>query len=242
MRTRRIGGLLAALVLAGLAPVAAPAQADEPTVMEIEREYSMAIYRDAIGPKVRDRVRFLGRLSSNEVPQPNLTVELQRKLVGQSSYRFIADAVTDSEGIAEFTTPARGNARYRIAFGGAAGSLAASASEPVSLKVMRDFNAAKQTRRGKIWLRGNINPGWGRRTVVFEKKACSSCRWRVVARAKAKPTGGWRFRAGYPPLNRTWRFRARIGKSPTFVASTSAILVTTRRLARGVDGTSALVR
>ncbi len=220
-------GLLSAALVGGLL-TAAPASALEPTVptaIAVEQQFHKAVYADGVGPKTRDRVGFAGGLSADGTPVVDATVTLERQLTTEEAYLAIDTETTDKDGVAVFFTRVAGNASYRVTFAGDDTNLP-SESEPMTLKAMRDFNATKVTKGRKIWLKGDVNPGWGKRKVVLQRKTCGSCTWKKVRQQRTTASGGFKLRAAYPPLHKKWRFRARLKATDAFVASVSAVLKT----------------
>ena len=243
MRTSRALGPLAALLMVALTPTEALAAdrttstAPQPTAIEPKQQYRTGIYTDGIGPAIpNDQVGFAGRLTDSDTgdPVPNATVTLQRRLRGEKGWTAIDSGKTEparskNAGWAVFTTDVVGNGRYRISFAGQGGH-AASVSAPMKLRAMRDLNARLVERgtgaRKRVSLAGNINPGWESRQVLWQRKKCGTCHWQRISQRKASRTGGWHFRAAYPPLHRSWFYRAKVRKTDRFVASYSRVLRT----------------
>lgn len=221
--------LLSAVVTALLASllVASPAAAAT-TTLAIESQYANATYRDGAGPAgARDTVGYRGTLI-DDADQPVVGQELvlERRFANEADFQVVDSGTTDGAGIVTLYVPARGNAVYRFTYAGDGATYDPAVSAGKVLKVQRDFNARKVTNKGNIFLRGNINPGWGGRNLTLQKKSCRKCAWKNVGGAKSSATGAWSLRAAYPPLGKVWRFRARIPAEGLFVASTSAVLIT----------------
>lgn len=220
-------GLLSAALVGGLL-TAAPASALEPTVVTelvAGQQFHKAVYADGVGPKTRDRVGFAGGLSAGGEPIADATLILERQLTTEDVFVGVDELQTDEQGGAVFFTKAAGNASYRVTFAGDETNLPAE-SEPMTLKVMRDFNASKVTKGRRIWLKGDVNPGWGKRKVILQRKTCGSCNWKKVRQQRTTASGGFKLRAAYPPLHKKWRFRAKLKATEEFVASVSAVLRT----------------
>ena len=216
---------------------AAVAAAPQRTTIRGEQQYHTGIYTDHIGPRVpNDRVGFAGRLlSAKGKPIPNETLTLQRRLRGQRSWTAIDKMRTGKAGSARpgwaiFHTNVVGNGRYRVRYAGDA-KHAPSHSAPMRLRAMRDLNA-RLVQRGKgthkkAFLRGNVNPGWAGKPIIWQRKKCRTCHWRNIAHRRTSPKiARWRFRGAYPPLHHTWFFRAKVRRTDRFVASYSRILRT----------------
>ncbi len=237
MRTPRILSLVAflALALAGGLLTAAPASAATgDTTLAGDRQFAKAMYYDGIGPTAdnqkpaADLAGYAGTLTVSDTGTPidGATVTLQRQVDGEADFTDIDTGTTDANGQAVFFTRPVGNATYRVAFAGD-GTNNASVSQGLRLSVMRDFNAtvAKPT-KSTIFLKGKVKPGWGRKVVQFQKKACASCGWKTVSKKQTRATGKFSFQAAYPPLGKSWRFRAVIPAQGNFVKSMSLTLIT----------------
>lgn len=231
MRTTRFLGALLALFLPVSLLTAAPASAATiATQVGIERAYKLALFQDNTGPAgTRDTGLFRATLSDGATAIADQPVTLERRLVGRTDFVALETLSTDANGQTVFETPAVANAFYRFRFDGAvvgADELAASVSSAMPFNVMRDLNARKVTKSGRIYLKGNVNPGWNKKTISFQRKACSSCGWTTIAKKKTSAYGGWRFQASYPPVGKVWKFRAVVPKTAAYVKSYSAVLTT----------------
>lgn len=224
--------MLIILVLAApLFGVAGPASAAEDTQLTIAGKPKRGVYHDDIGPKTTpDVVRHQGKLTTaGGAPVANAPVQLQRQLVGGEW--ATQDGVTDEEGRYKFLTYIEGNASYKVVFAGDALYNPAE-SGIVKLKAMRDFNAELVEKKSHAVFKGNINPGWDNKVVVWQRKTCKSCSWKQVDKARSGDNGAWSFRGAYPPLNKKWVYRARIEGTDEFVESFSARLITTTTAGR----------
>jgi hypothetical protein len=162
------------------------------------------------------------------VPVAGAEVTLERMLAPGTTWHALDTVTTDANGVAAFSTPVRGNGAYRAEYAGDV-ALAAATAAPVPLDAMRDFNAeVAQTRTG-VFLHGNVNPGWGRHRVSWQRRTCDSCDWRTLSTARTSRTGAWRFQGAWSREGRTWWFRAKLAGTAEFVTSTSSMLVTSRQ-------------
>ena len=246
MSKSRALGLLTALVLAGAPAVvtAGPAGAvgTEPSEMSGAASHKVGRYKDQVdapnpGGLAPHVVTYKGLLKSADGERiGNATVWLTRKLGSEPVQTPIEQGTTGPEGHVQFDTPVKGNAKYRILFEGN-DTYAPSVSPAMALKAMRDLNA-RMVERGsgadkRVFLKGDINPGWANKRVAWQRKTCGSCGWNTIDTKRSGSAGGWSFRAGYPKVGKTWKFRAKIAETEGFVASTSAVLITQTRYARG---------
>lgn len=227
--------LTAALaVLMTLGGPAAQADPPVPTTMTLARQPPAhpAVYHDRIdnGPASLpgvDHIEYQASLTSSGLPVAGQQVVLQRRLAGASDWKDVAAATTDQNGNAMFSTPVKGNATYQATYAGDL-LLASATSGSVTLAAMRDFNAHIVQRSGKLYLEGNINPGWGRRRVSWQARTCRTCHWRTLTTARTSRSGAWRFRGGWAKDGRRVWFRAKLDRTNDFVTSTSSMMETSR--------------
>lgn len=224
--TQLLGVLIPLVLLAPVAGVVGTASAAESTSITITGKPRVGVFADDIGPdSTPDVVRHRGRLTTaGGAPVAGATVQLQRKLVGGEWESM--NRQTDAEGRYEFLTGIEGNARYQVAYAGDA-TYAPSQSGQVKVKAMRDFNAVLVKKERYALFKGNINPGWGKKVVRWERKTCKSCSWKKVDQQRSGDNGSWSFRGNYPPVNKKWTYRATIDGTDLFVRSYSARLITT---------------
>lgn len=212
---------------------AAVAAGGTPAQLSIRQSPDRGIYHDEIGPRAADVVEHTGRLTTTDgSPVADATVTLERRLSGETGWTALEDDTTDAQGRYTFRSDIAGNASYHVVSG--QDGLEPSASGEVLLEAMRDFNAVLVEKDHRAVLKGNLNPGWDRKIVRWQKKRCKGCSWRTVDKARSGDHGSWRFSGQYPRLGDTWYYRARIKGTDDFVASVSAMLITTRVAGRQV--------
>src|SRR4051794_34203970 len=228
--------LAVALGLAVLPAASAQAEPTEPTTVTISLSRPFGVYFDGVGPAIPDDTfAVTGTLKSADVGLVGETVTLYRALKTEdvTALKPIASTTTTDGGAYRFSQRVVGGAVYGVRYDGDDVHLNQD-SALKALPAMRDFNAGKRRASGKLYFRGDINPGWGGRAVTLQKKACSSCAWRTVATKNAGSSGGWSFRVYYPKrVGPVWRWQAVIARSGNFEKSYSAVLTTRRAYARG---------
>lgn len=234
-RLRTIGLVLALLTVsvAGALPGGPATAGTASTQIESDRQYPASlpgVYFDGVGPGKNfrpgpDQVGFAGRLTAIGAPLPDQTLALERRPAGSDTWTAIATHLTGDDGWTTFYTPVAGNADYRITYAGDE-TYPAATGETMPLVAMRDFNAVMVKRQGTPFLRGDINPGWGRKVVAWQRRTCGTCAWRTVMTRKAGRDGSWEFRAAFPPTGKKWFFRAKLASTASFMTSTSAVLRT----------------
>ena len=160
---------------------------------------------------------------------------LQRRMAGAKKWTTIA---TDSDdGLFSFTTASKGVARYKVSYNGAAydsaTTFAPTAKDRV-IKGSRNPHSKGVKSGGRLYYRGNVDPGWGRKPVTIQKKNCKSCGWHNYKTVRTSRTGGYSARI-YAPSSGRWYFRSTVrATTPTFVKATGGTIYTYRaRTARG---------
>ena len=208
------------------------------------------IFFDTIGPDIPDDTfAITGRLTE-DVGGTGLAgkkVVLLRNKRSETTYSVVGSATTDADGDFRFTAQhVVATAAYVVAYepvDADAGAYNGSDSTdggtvaPAIVFAWRDFNAAKRKVKGKLYFRGDINPGWGGHAVRLQRKTCGTCAWKTVAGKAATRTGAWSFPVAYPTkVGPVWTYRAVIGGTTDFPGLNSSVLLTTRRVyARGTD-------
>ena len=258
MLRRPVTSLLTLVVAAGLAVVpttaAFAAPSDTSVSAQLRRTATSApdadgilggVYTDSIGPSIpEDSFAITGRLTEDAggTGLAGRTVLLQRVKKTQSVPSDVATAVTDADGNYRFTAQkVVGTAAYAVIYdptdsanGTDAETYNGSNSteggvDPLLIGAMRDFNATKRKVSGKLYFRGDINPGWGGGKVALQRKTCSTCSWRTVATRAAGSRGAWSFRVAYPAkVGPVWRYQAVLAAAGDFEKSYSAQLTTRR--------------
>lgn len=159
----------------------------------------------------------------------NQTVTLERKQAGEDAFVSVGDAVTEADGTVTFTTPATKNAQYLLSYAGGEHSsgitLAAADSTVRGVKVYRNLHERTYKKSGKVYFAGNVDPGWGGKTIHLEKKACASCSWKAYAQKQTTASGGWTFLTPAPKSGK-WRWRTWVAATTDYQKTTSAVLVT----------------
>jgi hypothetical protein len=162
------------------------------------------------------------------------TVSLERKLVGQSDFTLLDDAVTAGEGKVTFSTPATKNAQYRLTYSGntltsadgtSSVDLAPSTSTVRGIHVYRDLHDRGVKKSGRNYLLGNVDPGWGGRTIFLQRKTCAKCAWKGYTTQRTTSTGGWKFRVPAPKHGK-WYWRAYVPATTDYLKSSSGVYFT----------------
>ncbi|GAA1909222.1 carboxypeptidase-like regulatory domain-containing protein [Nocardioides marmoribigeumensis] len=239
-RPRRLLTLLLGVVL-GLGVVVLPAggagAAVTPT-LTLALSRSTGVFWDTQGPAIADdEFRVTGYLRDDQGrPMAGRTIRLlQKRTHTESDYRLLTQkATTDANGRYVFDRRVVATAAYATYFAGDTDDTDGTYGEVRSdvarrIRAMRDFNAGKRRVDGKLYFRGDVNPGWGGRRVVLQRQTCRTCAWRTVASRTAGRGGGWSFRVTYPAkVGPVWRWQAVLAAAGDFERSYSAQLTTQR--------------
>jgi hypothetical protein len=155
------------------------------------------------------------------------TLHLERRAAGTADFTEVASLLADEDGVVVFDLVAEANATYRVRYDGQDYSpeltLAPAMSAEKVSKVMRALNARDIERRGKVYLKGNVDPGWGNKPIVLQRKTCKSCGWKSYDKTRTSSTGGWKFHTPVPRKG-SWWYRAKVAGTTDFVTSYSATL------------------
>jgi hypothetical protein len=255
MLRRPVTALLTLAVAAGLAVVpassAVAAPSDTSVSIELRRTTTSTpapggrltgVYYDSTGPAIaEDTFAVTGRLTEDTGGEglAGQTVVLVRSKKTETTSRIVASTTTDAEGDYRFAAQrVVGSAAYLVAYEGDQGvtynaSDSMENADPVVVFGMRDLNATKRKVKGKLYFRGDVNPGWGGKKVTLQRKTCSTCSWRTVTSKAAGSRGAWSFRVGYPAkVGPVWRYQAVLAPSGDFEKSYSAQLTTRRVYSR----------
>jgi len=241
MRPARLFSPLLALLLLAVPTVAvgaAPAAAAGAT-------YSSEVTMAMPGLVVVDRAFVItGQVVVTGTGDPEDTgalseaeVELWRRWAGQERWVQVATATTTADSTPSYTfrRTAERNAGWRVVYAGSEPDLLEDPFAPTvagsesarEQRVMRDLNAGSVVEGGAVYLRGNVDPGWGERVVSLQRKTCGRCAWEVYDRQRTSGTGRFRFRTPAPP-DGSWFYRARIPAAGWFTTSYSGVLRTWR--------------
>jgi hypothetical protein len=202
------------------------------------RKATYGVFWDGVGPAIdEDTFYARGRLTSGTAGVADQQVTLFRTLKTSDTPQLVDTATTAADGSYRFTNAQAverrqrvvGGGTYYVTFTGDGSTYSDATSAPVPLPSYRDFNARLRRGDGKIFFVGDINPGWGGRTVSLLKKSCGTCAWKVVASKAAGSAGGWSFRVAYPAnVGPVWRWQAVLRAAGDFDKSYSAELRTNR--------------
>lgn len=235
MRFQRllVGALGAALL--GALPVAlatSPAQAGAALQTSIDGTYTSPLAGESYyryGRTIKFNLNVRAQCAADDTEpydctppdEPGDSVKLQRQIKGSTSWATVSTAF-DASAPVSFTTSSVGTATYRIVYSGGTsfGYAPVTVTTPV-LKGSRNPNTRGVKSGGKLYLKGNVNPGWGNRYVTIQKKNCKSCSWYKFKSVKTNRYGAYAGRI-YAPRSGSDFFRVKVpATAPRYVTGYS---------------------
>ena len=176
----------------------------------------LAVARQALSIyKYKTSIRISGQVQAHDSANPSCDVEwchvgqtsvkLYRRIGGTSSYQLVSNRATDSSSHFVFSTPSLGTAAYKLVWSGVGSVPAASSGK--TIKGSRHPHTRVFTSRGRVYMQGNIDPGWGGKRVIIQRKASKSGSFRVWSYARTNRYGGFKLRLPAPSTG-YWYYRA----------------------------------
>lgn len=153
----------------------------------------------------------------NRLPDTNGGAVLERRFNGKSVYKPIRGDY-DGGKFSFRNVAVLQNAYYRVRFTGGSG-YAASTPAGKLLRVTRNLNDRVLNSGGKAYIKGNVDPGWGKRYVKVFRKFGKAGKWKLYAKVKTKANGAFAARIKNAPG--TEYFFAQVNGSTAFVTSPS---------------------
>jgi hypothetical protein len=161
-------------------------------------------------------------------------ITLQSRKAGSSTWKTLGTRADESS--FSFSPTSKGSVVYRVLYnGGTDGTYTfQSSSKDRTAKGSRHPHSKGVKSGGRLYYRGNVDPGWGHKPVTIQKKSCKSCSWRGYTTVRTSSTGGYSARI-YAPSSGRWYFRSIVkATKPRFVQATGGVIYTYRaRTARG---------
>jgi hypothetical protein len=244
MRLQRlVVGLLGSALL-GAVPVAltaTPAEAGTSIPTRIKLAKTAKVYKYGQKTVIRGYVQGYAPTvcgtSSGYCTVPdtaNGSVRLQMRKAGASKWKTIDSRTNESD--FSFTRKSVGSVVYRVRYTGGSNSSYTfqSSKKDRTAKGSRHPHSKGVKSGGRLYYRGNVDPGWGHKPVSIQKKNCKSCGWHGYKTVRTSRTGGYSARI-YAPSSGRWYFRSVVkATKPRFVKATGGTIFTYRaRTARG---------
>lgn len=100
----------------------------------------------------------------------------------------------------------------------------ASAMEEARALPKREISSSVVDKRNKLFLKGNVNPGWAGKPVIIQKKNCKGerCNWFGYTSVKTNEKGGFRARITAPRKGYSY-WRAKVKKAGGYGTSYSSV-------------------
>lgn len=238
MRATRPLSLLVSLLLLGLPVLVAGAAPAVAAGTAYSSTVTMSMPTLAVfdrGFAIRGQVQVTNTADPDDMGAlAGAEVELLRQWAGADRWVSVGTTTTNQDDTPTYTfrPTAKRNARWKVVYAGKDAdplqpldySVEPSATTK-GQKVMRDLNARDVQRNGRIYLKGNVDPGWGGKVVYLQRKTCKRCTWKAFDKQRSTSTGGFRFHTP-APRDGSWYFRAKVPAAGSFTTSYSGVLRT----------------
>jgi hypothetical protein len=162
------------------------------------------------------------------VPDGTGTVTLKVRKAGSTKWKTVDSRTNESD--FSFTRTSTGSVVYRVVYTGGTWDTYSfqSSTKDRTAKGSRHPHSKGVKSGGRLYYRGNVDPGWGRKPVTIQKKNCKSCGWHGYKTVRTSRTGGYSARV-YAPSSGRWYFRSVVrATKPRFVKATGGVIYTYR--------------
>ncbi|WP_157551233.1 hypothetical protein [Nocardioides jensenii] len=160
------------------------------------------------------------------------SVRLYRRIGGTSKWVLLSNRATNSTSAFVFKTRSVGTAVYKVVFRGktisGVGTIPAAAASN-TIKGSRHPHTRVYTKSGRVYMAGNVDPGWGGKRVIIQRKASKRGSFRAWNAIRTSRSGGYKLRL---PAPRTgyWYYRLVVpGTAPRWAAGASGVWRTYQR-------------
>jgi hypothetical protein len=234
MRSTRLLTMLVSLAMLGLPALvltAGPASA-------IDYSYTSEVVIDDPGTRTyRSALVITGQVIADDGAGgggwvDGAPVTLFRQWKGAETWTEIGSTATSTvDGEFVFNQVAEKNATYKVTYAGQTiadgpdNYIVAGSESQRSVYVARDLQATDVQKGNRLYLKGNVNPGWGGKVIKMQRKTCKSCPWKVYDKQRTGDNGSWKFRVG-APRNGFWYFRAQVAGTSDYLKSRSGVFRT----------------
>ena len=166
------------------------------------------------------------------------SVSLYRQVKGSSTTKRLMNVDVAADGTFVARTSSVGTAVYSIVYNGSASQSYATTGVQGTFKGSRHPHSKGVKSGGKLYYRGNVDPGWGRMPVAIQKKNCKSCDWHSYKTVRTTRSGGYSARI-YAPSRGRWYFRSVVkATAPRFVTGVGGTIYTYRSSGRLAGGSA----
>jgi hypothetical protein len=161
------------------------------------------------------------------VPWDTGEVHLERRWVGESTWRRIASDGNKVQPFFDTDATFRRNANYRIVYDGgssasAGGVYAPSVSGVVKVRVRRDIRVVDHGHENVHRMRGRVKPKWKHHKVKIQVKKCGKCHWKTYRKVRTNKRSVFHVRMRATPHKR--RYRAVVKGTKKYVKTKSYAL------------------
>ena len=239
MRNRCLAWLVAALLaVAGPVAVAGTADAESgttggtfPTAISWAMSTNRAVYRQPLVVEylVQANISILNPPWIPIPPDDTHKVVLQRQAAGTTRWRAVTTTaktvmVTNKETgkdephylLVDFA--AESNSSYRLVYHSPDKGIDSSTSTTKSLKVSRQMHDKGVNRSGRLYILGNVDPGWSHGVVSFQRRSCTTCAWHRYDRVRTGSRGQYKVRIKVPKRG-SWQYRGYVRATTGYVRS-----------------------
>ena len=228
-----LGAALLGAVPVTLTATSAEAGASTPTRIQLAKTAKVYKYgqKTVISGRVEAYSPGAGCSSASgwcTAPDATGTVTLKVRNAGASKWKTLGTRSNESS--FSFSPRSKGSVMYRVVYnGGTFGSYTfESTSKDRRAKGSRHLHSKGVKSGSRLYYRGNVDPGWGRKPVIIQKKNCKSCGWHGYKTVRTSRTGGYSARI-YAPSRGRWYFRSVVrATKPRFVKATGGTIYTYR--------------
>lgn len=136
-------------------------------------------------------------------------IRMYRKPVGSKRFKWVGTKYPNYYGKFTFTPRSNGTATYQLRYADQNGVRRALASKKV--KGTRHPHMKVYVKRGKVYMKANIDPGFKRKRVIIQRKASKKAKFKRWARPRTNKKGAFKVRLPAPHRG-YWYYRLVIPK------------------------------
>lgn len=192
----------------------------------------VTVHSTAVAPRYGSPFKLEGQVVADDGAGGSgyltgVTVVLSRQWKGSDAWTEIGTATTDATtGNYVFQQTAEKNATYKVTYAGetipqGSDNVVVAGSEATKVQnVMRHLHDKGVKKSGKLFLVGNVDPGWGGKPILLQRRSCLTCQWKAVDKQRTSSNGAFRFRM----LTRSggdYYYRAKVAGTTDYVTSYS---------------------
>lgn len=102
----------------------------------------------------------------------------------------------------------------------------APSSATKNIFVTRKLNETTSNPAPNVYyFKGNVDPGWGNKTVYMQRKTCKTCAWKGYKSQRTTKSGAFKFRVDFPKkVGPNWYYRIKVPGGAQYITSYSWVL------------------